>query len=442
MNKLSSIGIIGGGIMGIDIARQLSRKGFKVTVLEEATELGGLTSSAKFKNFTWDCFYHVILPNDVYTINMVEELGLKEELRWGETKTGFFIDGSYHSMSSTIEFFKFPSLNIIDKLRLGVTILISAHFTKYKRLETIPVTKWLNRWSGNNTFNKIWLPLLKAKLGEDYKNTSAAFICATIKRLYGARKNGAKKEIFGYVRGGYSRILEAIIKKILSENIEIVTNFKVTEINKTFDNNLKVTSHNGQEMIFEYMISTLPSFMVASMCPDLDEPEIEKLKRTTYLGVVCMSLLLKKPLTPYYITNVADKKINLTGVIEMTSLVYPSFWGGNSLVYLPKYIRSDNKLFDLSDQEIEDNLLSSLKIMHPSLKDEDIVNCQLSKAKYVMALPELGFSNHLPSFKTSVKNLFIINSSFIIDGILNVNETLKTSASYSTQVISTILNEK
>ena len=73
-------------------------------------------------------------------------------------------------------------------------------------VENIFVADWLTRWSGKRVFQKIWLPLLKAKLGDNYKNTSAAFIWTTIQRMYAARKSGLKKEMFGYVTGGYEKI--------------------------------------------------------------------------------------------------------------------------------------------------------------------------------------------------------------------------------------------
>ena len=65
--------------------------------------------------------------------------------------------------------------------------------------------RWLRRWSGERTFERIWLPLLKSKLGENYRLTSAAFIWATIARMYAARRPGLKREMFGYVEGGYDR---------------------------------------------------------------------------------------------------------------------------------------------------------------------------------------------------------------------------------------------
>jgi protoporphyrinogen oxidase len=442
MSKLKSIGVIGAGIMGIDIARQLNLEGYNVTILEGASEIGGLAGSSKFGSYIWDKFYHVILPDDTFTINMINDLGLEGELIWNETRTGLYINGCYYSISDVIEFIKFPVLNIFEKMRLAITILLGSFLKDYDRLENIPVKDWLIRWSGKNTFNKIWLPLLKAKLGEEYKYTSAAFICATIKRLYGARKKGIKKETFGYVIGGYSRILEALKTKLLSEKTSVATNFKVREIKQSINNELKVTSIEGKEMCFDYVICTLASVLTASICPELTDNERKRLLSIKYLGVLCVSLLIKKPLTPYYITNISDNKMPFTGIIEMTSLVNRSFFGGNSLVYLPKYLKSDDQIFNLSDQTLKENFINSLKIMQPMIKENDIIDIQVARAKYVISLPEIGYSKKLPPFETSIKNLFIINSSFITDGTLNINETLKVSRSYLPNVLRIIKYEE
>jgi protoporphyrinogen oxidase len=430
-----TVGVIGGGLMGIDIARRLSGEGYEVSILEGESELGGLTANCKLGDYVWDKFYHVILPNDSYTRQLITDLGL--EINWSETKTGFFINGSYYSMSNTIEFLKFPTLNLFQKFRLGLTILAGSYITDYKRLEKIPVSEWLIRWSGKKTFNKIWLPLLRSKLGEDYKLTSAAFICTTIKRLYTARDNGAKKEVFGYVSGGYTKILESLNAKIRSEKIEIITNFKVKEVIQS-GAGLKVTSIAGIEKTYDYVISTLPSALSAYLCPQLSTVETERLKNIKYLGIVCVSLLIRNQLTPYYVTNITDGKLPFTGVIEMTSLVNKSFFGGNSLIYLPKYINSGDALFKLSDDELKKTFIDSLKIMQPLFKDEDILASNVARAKHVIAIPEMGYSQKLPYWNTTVNNLFIINSSFITDGTLNVNETLKVANTYLTEVLKII----
>ena len=135
-------------------------------------------------------------------------------MKWVQTRTGFFMDGRMYSMSSSAEFLKFPPLSLIDKLRLGGTIFYASKLKNPEPLEKIPVADWLTRLSGRNVFEKMWLPLLRAKLGENYTKASAAFIWAIIARMYAARRSGLKKEEFGYLSGGYARMLAAFAGKL------------------------------------------------------------------------------------------------------------------------------------------------------------------------------------------------------------------------------------
>ena len=95
-------------------------------------------------------------------------------------RTGFYTDGRLYSMSNALEFLRFPPLGLIGKVRLAATILHASRVTRLEAAREDPGRGLAARWSGNRTFEKIWLPLLRAKLGENYTRTSAAFIWATI----------------------------------------------------------------------------------------------------------------------------------------------------------------------------------------------------------------------------------------------------------------------
>ncbi len=244
--------IIGGGVLGMTLALRLSQKGHKVTIYESAEKVGGLTSSWQMpahsgsdgNGVIWDKFYHVILMSDLNTRKILKEIGLENELKWVETKTGFYSEGKLYSMSNLVEFFKFPPINLIDKFRLGLTIFAASKIKDWQRLENIPVSAWLTKWSGKRVFEKIWLPLLKAKLGDNYKNTSAAFIWSTIQRMYAARKSGLKKEMFGYVTGGYEKINTQFAKHLSGMGIEIKYNSKVKSLKKNSFEKMDVVSED------------------------------------------------------------------------------------------------------------------------------------------------------------------------------------------------------
>jgi len=421
--------------MCLTLEHKLSKQGHKVTRFEGAPDLGGLVSSWKLGDVEWDKFYHVILLSDFRTRNMLKELGLADQIEWIETKTGFYIGGELHSMSDSIEFLKFPALGLIDKFRLAITILYASKIKDWKRLEQIPVTNWLKKWSGKNTYNKVWLPLLRAKLGDSYERTSAAFIWATIQRLYGARKSGLKKEMFGYVPGGYKRIIEAFKQKLLEEGVLIKTSHQATEI-KSSDSKLPtVTFANGTQEEFDEVIVTLPCGLASGICKNLTKIEKQRLNQIEYLGVICVAVLLDQSVSPYYVTNITDDWVPFTGVIEMTALVNKDYFEGRSLIYLPKYVSPDDPLFTKSDDEIKKFFTDSFKKMYPWLKDDNFKFTGVARAKHVITVLNKGYSDNLPEIKTSIPGVYIVNSAHIKDGTLNVNETIKVAESKLSEII-------
>jgi len=427
VEKTKSWGIIGGGIMGMTLALRLAQKGFQVTILESASKLGGLTGAIEMDGVVWDRFYHVILMSDINTRKIITEIGLENELKWVETKTGFFSDGKLYSMSNVFEFLKFPPINLVGKFRLGLTIIVASLIKDWKRMEGIPVEKWLLRWSGKRVCDKIWLPLLKAKLGDHYKETSASFIWTTIQRMYAARRTGLKKEMFGYVTGGYDKINSAFEKKLRSIGVTIILNTQVKQIFNDNINNLIVETNTTDKYLFNKMISTLPSDISVQIAPSLSKDEIKKHQAIKYLGVVCPSILLKRPISKYYVTNITDTWTPFTGIIEMTALVDPKELNNRSLVYLPKYVEPGNELFNRSESELREYFLSALFTMYPDFSAVDVILWNMATARRVFALPTLHYSEKLPSVKTSLIGYYIINSAQIINGTLNVNETVQVA---------------
>jgi protoporphyrinogen oxidase len=419
--------IVGGGIMGMVLAHNLAKLGHKVTIFEAAPELGGLASSWKLGNVEWDKFYHVILLSDMRTRNILNEIGLEEKIQWVETKTGFYIKGKLYSISNLIEFLKFPTLNLIDKFRLGITILVASKINNWERLEKIPVAKWLQKWSGHNTYMKIWLPLLRAKLGDSYEKTSAVFIWATIKRLYGARRNGLKKEMFGYVPGGYKTIIDNFKKKLIINGVSIKLNHSAQEVKTSKGGKPQIFFQNGIAGEFDEVIVTLPSSTSAKLCSGLMPNEIKKLNSIEYLGVICVTLLLDRPVSKFYITNITDSTIPFTGIIEMSALVDKKYFENYSLIYLPKYIATNDSMFQKTDDEIKTYFINSFKNMYPDITESNIKFIGVARAKHVITIANLNYSKNLPGIKTSLPNVYIINTSHIKDGTLNVNETIRVA---------------
>jgi protoporphyrinogen oxidase len=143
-----------------------------------------------------------------------------------------------------------------------------------------------------------------------------------------------------------------------------------------------------------------------------------------YLGIICGSVLLEKPLTPYYVTNILDESIPFTGLIEMSALVDPDQIGKHGLLYIPRYLSPDHADFSRSDEELESEMITALKRMHPALEHNKILAVRISRARHVFPRPTPGYSRHVPRIDSALPGLSILNSAHILNGTLNVNETV------------------
>ena len=348
-------------------------------------------------------------------------------MRWVMTRTGFYADGQLHSMSNALEFLRFPPLGLLDKLRLGATIVYASRITDWRRLERIPVGTWLSpAGPAGATFERFWLPLLRSKLGESWSETSAAFIWATIARLYAARRSGLKSEMFGYLPGRLRpdpRPLRGVAARSRAWRSDRAT--PVARIGRGQGARLEVELASGERRAFDRVVVTLAAPLAARLCPDLAEEELTRLRGVRYLGIVCASVVLDAPLAGYYVTNITDPWVPFTGVIEMTALVDPAELGGRHLVYLPKYVAEGDPAFTAPDDEVEEQFLAALERMYPRFRRSQVLAFRVSRVRCVCAVPTLRYSERAPAMTTSVPGLFLLGSAHIVNGTLNVNETVR-----------------
>ena len=429
----SSACVVGGGMLGMTLALRLRQAGHDVTLLEAADTLGGLASAWQLDDVTWDRHYHVTLLSDEFNRRVMREIGLDGDMRWVTTRTGCFANGNLYSVSNAIEFLRFPPLGIIDKVRLAWTILYASRIGNWRRLEQVSVEDWLSSVSGRNTYETFWKPLLISKLGSCYREVSAAFIWATIQRLYAARRAGLKEELFGYLPGGYARYLDALSRKLVDEGVTIRLSSPVEDIARE-EGGLVIRTSAG-ETKFDSVAVTAPAPVAAKLCRSLTANEKASLEGTDYMGVLCASLLLRKPLRNFYVTNLTDGGFPFTGIIDMTALVDREEFGGRSLVYLPRYLSPDDDFASKPDAEVENEFVDALRRVYPEVESDDVLAFRTSRVRHVMPIPRLNYSQRVLPFRSSTPGLWLVNSSQIINGTLNVNETIGLAERAATEIL-------
>ena len=112
-------------------------------------------------------------------------------------------------------------------------------------------------------------------------------------------------------------------------------------------------------------------------------------------------------------------------------------FGGHALVYLPKYVAPDDPIFDESDESIRGRFLAALARMYPHFDPADVLAFRVSRVRSVFALSTLNYSRGVPPVATSLPGVFVVTSAQIVNGTLNVNETLSQAAAAATLLAAT-----
>ncbi len=415
--------VIGGGLLGLTLAHRLAQAGQRVSVIEAAPELGGLAAAWRLGDVVWDRHYHVIMLSDQSLRRILAELDLEQELLFDTTQTGFYTGRGFYRMSSAVDYLRFPPLSLIDKIRLAFTLFYVSRIKDGRSLEQIPLAASLERLSGRRVFSQIWRPLLAAKMGDNYRIASASFIWSYVARIYAARRGGMKTEKFGYIPGGYRRILDRFAERLTAAGVTIRLASPVEAIERRADG-VHVRTADGEDC-FDQVVATAAGPQAARMCPGLSEDERQRLNGIVYQGIICPSCLLDRKLAGYYLTYITDPTIPFTAIVEMSSLVNAKAeFDGLSLVYLPRYVTADDAFWQYDDAEIRRRFIAGLQQVYPDLTEANIKAFQVSRVRQVYAISTLGYSDRLPPMITSVPGLAIVNSAHIVNGTLAVNETV------------------
>lgn len=419
------IGIVGGGLMGLATAERLARRGHEVHVLETAHQVGGLATWHDYGPFVWDRFYHVILPTDVYLIQFIKEIGLEQHLCWRETQTGFYVDDTFHSMNNNLDFLKFPLLSLWSKFRLALTIVYCSRISDWRKLETQLVEDWLIKTSGKATYEKMWKPLLLAKLGDNYRRVSAVFIWSYIKRLFSARDSSAQKEHMGYVSGGYREILTRVVERIKAAKGKVHTGTTVLGISAAPAGGINLL-RDGQMEYYDKVVFTSPVNVLRNVVSDDLVSVSGGGAGVEYLGVICMVLVTRKPLVPYYVLNIADRRIPFTGVIGMSSVVDTAETAGRYVTYLPKYVLSTDLALQRDPYDIQREFIDGIRKMFPNFDLQHIESIHVNKAVKVQPLQVLNYSTKVPAYTTRHPDFFVLNTSQFVNNTLNNNEVIRS----------------
>ena len=391
MSDRPSVGIVGGGILGLTCAYRLAQQGVDVSLFERGSDLGGLVGNFDFDGYPADRFYHVVLPTDERVLGLAEEVGLgREEFRFRGTRVGFYDDERLFSMSSLRDFARFPLLSPVGRARLALFVALCQRTSSYETLDDKPLEDWLRRICGERALDRLWRPLLDSKFDGQYSDLPATYLWARTKRM--SKVRDADGEVMGWLVGGYQRLVAALQEAIAELGGAIHVNSSVEAITGGAQRVTGLTV-DGREHRFDHVLCTLPPPHAARLVPEELAGRLGHGGR--YLGVICLLLRTTRSISPYYTLNITDRRVPLTTIVETTHVVDPEHAGGH-LLYVTKYVDSAHEDLTRPEPDVEADYLRHAQTIFPELDDELILARRLQRARIVEPVHVLGGAKRLP----------------------------------------------
>jgi protoporphyrinogen oxidase len=139
--------------MGLAAGYRAAKEGHSVDVIEGAPEPGGMAGHFDFGGLSLERFYHFVCLSDLPTFELMSELGISDKMKWRKTTMGYF-DGKLHAWGDPISLFKYPGLNLFEKMRYGLFAFVCVRRNSWPVLENESAKDWILRWCGQSIYDR------------------------------------------------------------------------------------------------------------------------------------------------------------------------------------------------------------------------------------------------------------------------------------------------
>lgn len=398
--------VVGAGFTGLAAAYELALRGYRVTVLESAEQIGGLAASFPVGGGRLERFYHHWFTNDAFIRTLVEELGLADRVSYRATRTGSYFANRIYRLSTPLDVLRFPALPFVDRIRLGLTVLRARRVRNWRDVDHLTAAEWLCSLGGARAYEVVWEPLLRGKFGPYGDQVSAAWFWSKL-LLRGGSRGSRGEERLGYIRGGFALLADRMAERVRQAGGRILLRSSATAL-RTDDGRVTGVVAGGEVIEADAVVLTPALPVIRTLIgPHVPADYAERIGSVDYLANLCLVLELRQSLTGLYWLNVNDPSFPFVGIIEHTNLDRMEGFEGRHIAYLSRYLPADDPAFSISDEEVLRSVLPRIRQMFPDFRPEWISASHVWRERYAQPLVLRNYSKRIPDHRTPVAGLFI-----------------------------------
>lgn len=407
--------------MGLMAAIELLDHGHAVDVFERDDRIGGMSASFDFAGTRIERYYHFICKTDTALFSLLDRLGMRDKLRWADTRMGFYRNGTLHDWGSPFALLAFPDLDLISKLRYALHVMHTKRIEDWSGLDKEEAGTWIRRWIGAKAYDVMWKDAFRLKFFDYKDNLSASWIGTRIKRVALSRRN-IFRESLGYLEGGSDALLESMAKNIASRGGRILMSSGVNEVSGTDGAVTGVHTIDGFHP-YDRVLSTAPIQYVPKLVPDLPVGFVERIHAIESIPVACVILKLRHRISPNFWMNISDPEIAIPGIIEYTNLncgVCP----GEHIVYAPFYMPKTHSKWASGNDSLIDEVVGYLARLNPSFRPDWVLARHCHRYEFAQTICPPGFQAMLPPMKTPLAGFFMADTSYYYPEDRSISESL------------------
>lgn len=423
------VAVLGAGPMGLAVAYELALQGFQPTVFEADDRVGGMAATFDFAGIEIERYYHFYCTSDVALFEVLEELQMSNQLKWVETKMGYWYQGKIQKWGTPFALLSFRGLGYFDKFRYGLHAYVSVRRNRWNSLDQRDASSWIQKWVGERTFNALWKKLFEFKFYDQTDNVSALWIWSRIRRL-GRSRYSLSREKLGYLEGGSSTVLNAMAKTVEGKGGTILLSTAVTEVEVTHSNVRRVSSARGNED-FDAVVSTVPLPLVPKIMPMLPGDIRHQIEQISNIAVVCVIAKLKKCLSQNFWLNTNDERMDIPGLVEYSNLRPLD----DHVIYVPFYLPRDHASFQDSDETFVLKVRNYIKMMNAEIEDKDFLAMSVSRYQYAQPICSPGFAEKLPPIKLPISGLWVADTSYYYPEDRGLSESFALGRKIAREVV-------